>query len=126
MTLPDLHAAVKPQFVWLDHNSKDLQTDPVMYDSQSIAQVVFIGIAFMNGYKAAEISEYLNLNCGGRGSRKYEEYNHKLGVFKKAMATHKDKRGKQAAQIYIKTSLTLNYLKNHGRPDFVPLTSFKF
>jgi len=130
MTLSDLHAAIKPQFVWAAHDSKDLQTDPLIYKgegSKSIASIVFIGIAFMNGYKAKEITEYLNLGCGGRGTRTYEEFNHKLSLFKKAMQAIKaGTNDKQANAIHLKTCLTLNYLKNHKRVSFVPLTTFKF
>lgn len=130
MTLQQLHEAIKPQFVWAAHNCKDLQTDPLVYKgsgSQSIASIIFIGIAYMNGYNAGEISEYLNLNVGGRGGRKYEEYNHKLKLFKRAM--HNAKAGtndKQSKAIYLKTSLTLNHLRNHQRTSFIPLTDFKF
>lgn len=131
MTLTDLHKAIKPQFVWAEHNSKDLQTDAVFYKgdgSASLASVVFIGISFMNGFKAREVSEYLNIIDDTKGAGKQlEQYHYRLGLFKKAIIAVKNGTAdKQDKAIHLKTSLTLNYLRNHSRIPFVALTDFKY
>lgn len=135
LSLSELHAAIRPQFVWLEHNSKDLQTDPILYKgegAQSVASIVFIGIAFMNGFKPDEICDYLNMGMGERGTRqgverRHKDYYNKLSTFKTSMrAALNGTADTMAKTIFVKTSLTLNHLKNTRKTNYVPLTGFKF
>jgi len=123
MTLTQLHEAVKPQFVWEQHNCKDLQTDAVLYKgkgSKGIASIVFIGISFMKGFKAREVCEYLNIET-------IEEYQHKLAIFKAAITdTNNGFKDKHSKAIHIKTGLVLNYLRLHKKIEFIPLNTFRF
>lgn len=120
MTLTQLHDAIRPQFIWISHEAKDLQTDAVLYKgtgSKGIASICFIGIAFMHGFKTKDVRDYLNIETK-------EEHQNKLATFRTAMRDPGVDR--QTKLIHLKTSLTLNYLRLHKKVEIVSIDNFRF
>lgn len=109
--LKHLEEAMKAQFIWDKSGIKTLQVNEEIEGSKDLARMIFVGIADMNGFDAAHVMEYLDME--------YESHRNKLSQFKKHYkeAIHRKNRGALDLQedttrkVYYKTSLCLNSIK---------------
>ena len=121
MTLDQISAAIKPQFVW--DNYSQLEADKILYNgigSSGLGKIVFIGIANLNGFKIYEIMQFLNIETR-------VEYYNKLNDFKRAIKSYAEgKRDKETKTIYTKADMIISHLNTHARKQAITLTDFKY
>lgn len=110
MSLEDIEQALRPNFIWIKHNDKRLQTDPLITGNQSAGQIVFIGVALKNGFKRKEIIDYLAIET-------IDEYNRKKALCKLG-------RKVRNSMIDIKFRLTQNNLMHNMNQKDKPFVSW--
>jgi hypothetical protein len=107
--LDDIEKAMRPNFVWIKHNSRRFQTNPLTEGNQSIGIIIFIVLAEAYGFSREDISDFLSIED--------DEYQEKRELFVAEYGESKRFRGKvqlvlNALSYIEKEAISINHILN--------------
>lgn len=115
MTLYAIERAMKPQFAWIKHPTRRLQTYDREGKKQGMAMVIFIGVAGSFGIPDKDIREFLELVPSEYETKKRKFDNLWAVILQRKENATICKEFDYIDQVYLKTKLTLNALNTEHR-----------
>lgn len=121
LKLTQIEEAMRPNFIFDREGLKPLQLDEEIEGSKDLARTIFVGIADMNGHQHSDVMAFLEMG--------YDSYRTKIQQFRQHWrdAHRRVDEGTQyliedpVKKFYVKTGLTLNYIRWKYNSEYVNL-----